>query len=179
MPPAARPIARAPEPGERSPALPGAAAPDSPRVIAFLRHTGCPFAERTLREARDRAEAEPDVRFFAVSHAPERATDAWAEAVGGRGEVEILIDEERFLYAAWGLGRSSLGHFMGGRSLRAVGALARRGIRNRHADGTRWQAAGTFALDASGTVRWRHLPEHAGDEPDLAEAAKAARLPAT
>jgi len=148
-------------------------------VVSFLCHTGCPFAETTLHELRDLGQAEPDLRVVAISHAPTAATDAWAEAVGGRGAVEIVIDEERELYAAWGLGRSSLGHFMGRRSLRAVGALARRGIRNRHADGTRWQAAGTFALDASGTVRWRHLPEHAGDLPDLAEGARAAQASAT
>lgn len=176
LPPAARPVSRAPEPGEPAPALPDTAAASAPRVVAFLRHTGCPFAERTLQELRARADAEPDVSFVAVSHAPEAATDAWAEAVGGRGSVQILIDADRSLYAAWGLGRSSLAHFMGRRSLRAVGGLARRGIRNRHSDGTRWQAAGTFALDASGTVRWRHRPEHAGDLPDLADAARAAQL---
>jgi hypothetical protein len=35
-------------------------------------------------------------------------------------------------------------------------------------------AAGrTFAVGADGTVRWRHLPEHAGDLPDLEAAAQA------
>jgi hypothetical protein len=55
-----------------------------------------------------------------------------------------------------------------------VRRLAKDGIRNRHPHGTRWQQAGTFAVDASETVRWRHLPEHAGDLPDLDSAVAAA-----
>jgi hypothetical protein len=55
----------------------------------------------------------------------------------------------------------------------AVG-LARKGIRNRHPVGSRWQRAGTFAVDAGGTIVWRHLPRHAGDLPDLDAAADVA-----
>jgi hypothetical protein len=63
---------------------------------------------------------------------------------------------------------------MGPKSLKAVVRLAREGIHNRHPQGSRWQSAGTFAVDASGTVRWRHLPEHAGDLRDLDRARAAA-----
>jgi hypothetical protein len=91
--------------------------------------------------------------------------------------VEVLLDVDRSFYAAWGLGRSSLGHFLGRRSLGEVMRLAREGIRNRHPDGTRWQQAGAFAVDASDIVRWRHLPEHAGELPDLEEAAAAVAAP--
>ena len=48
-----------------------------------------------------------------------------------------------------------------------VARLARQGIRNRHSAGTRWQTAGTFAVDGAGTVRWRHLPRDAADLPAL------------
>jgi len=144
-------------------------------VVAFLRHTGCPFAEATARALRDAAAEAPEIRWVAVSHAPAESTERWCEAIGGIGEVRVLIDRDRRTYAAWGLGRSSLGHWLGRRSLGRVAQLARHGIRNRHPEGTRWQQAGTFAVDGSGTVRWRHLPEHAGDLPDLAGAAAAAR----
>jgi hypothetical protein len=87
--------------------------------------------------------------------------------------VRLVIDEERLAYGAWGLGRTTVSHFMGRRSLRAIAELARRGIRNRHPVGTRWQRAGTFAVDAAGTVVWRHIPAHAGDLPDLEEAVTA------
>jgi hypothetical protein len=93
--------------------------------------------------------------------------------VGGLGDAVLLSDPERTSYAAWGLGRSSLAHFAGRRSLGQVARLAREGVRNRHPHGTRWQQAGTFAIDAEHVVRWRHLPTHVGDLPDIAEAASA------
>ena len=172
LPPPATPTASPPEVGERAPELPDGAPRDRPLVIAFLRHTGCPFAEWTARELRAAAERDPDVAWVAVSHAPPEATEKWAEAVGGLDGVTLLSDPERRSYASWGLGRSSLSHFAGRRSLGQVAKLAREGIRNRHPDGTRWQQAGTFAVDAGDIVRWRHLPEHAGDLPALANAAK-------
>jgi hypothetical protein len=160
-------------PGEPAPELP--VRPDGrPLVLAFLRHTGCPFAEATFRAVRDLAEREPELRLVAVSHASDVSTSEWCDAVaGGTGPVELVIDENRRLYAAWGLGRSSLAHFMGPHSLREVTRLARQGIRNRHPQGTRWQTAGTFALGPDLTVRWVHIPIHAGELPDLAAAARA------
>ncbi|MEA2430441.1 MAG: hypothetical protein QOI19_914 [Thermoleophilaceae bacterium] len=180
LPPAAHPTAEPPELGEaaRRLPLPGRAG-DGPAVIAFLRHTGCPFAEATLRALREAAATHPEVAWVAVSHAGPEATQRWCDAIGGRGDVEVLLDVDRRCYAAWGLGRSSLGHFMGRRSLTEVTRLARGGIRNRHPDGTRWQQAGTFALDGAAVLRWRHLPEHAGDLPDLDAAAGAATAMAT
>jgi AhpC/TSA antioxidant enzyme len=174
--PSALPTAEPPQPGEPARRLPPPGrSGQGPAVIAFLRHTGCPFAEATLRALRDAAAARPEIDWIAVSHAGPEATQRWCDAIGGRGDVEVLLDVERSFYAAWGLGRSSLGHFMGRRSLSEVARLAREGIKNRHPDGTRWQQAGTFAVDASDVIRWRHLPEHAGELPDLEEAAVAVR----
>lgn len=128
-----------------------------------------------MRAMSAEAERDPDAQWIAVSHARLEATDRWCAAVGASHRVRLVIDEDRTLYGAWGLGRSSLTHFMGRRSLRAVAQLARNGIRNRHPAGTRWQMAGTFAIDSAGKVVWRHVPEHAGDLPDLAAALAAAR----
>jgi hypothetical protein len=172
VPPRALATAEPPALGDRAPALPdpGLVGGRS-AVIAFLRHTGCPFAEATMIALRD---MPGELDRVAISHAPPDATARWCEAVGGCGKVRVLGDPGRESYAAWGLGRSSLAHFMGRRSLSEVGRLAGRGIRNRHPDGTRWQQAGTFAVDARGIVRWRHIPGHAGELPDLADAAEAA-----
>jgi AhpC/TSA antioxidant enzyme len=176
LPPAALPTADPPEPGDEARRLPAPGrSGDGPAVIAFLRHTGCPFAEVTLRALRDAAAAHPDIDWIAISHAGPEATQRWCDAIGGRGEVEVLLDVDRRCYAAWGLGRSSLAHFLGRRSLGEVARLARQGIRNRHPEGTRWQRAGTFAVDGAGVVRWRHLPAHAGELPGLDEAAAALR----
>jgi hypothetical protein len=142
-------------------------------VVAFLRHTGCPFAEATARALREAAAAEPQVEWVAVSHAPAEATARWRDAIGGLPGISVLIDPDRVHYATWGLGRTSLGHFMGRRSLGDVARLARHGIRNRDPAGTRWQGAGTFAIDENGIVRWRHAPAYAGDLPDLADALRA------
>lgn len=173
LPPPAVAVAEATALGDRAPALPGGERAPHRAVVAFLRHTGCPFAEATAQELTVQAARRADVRWIAVSHAPLEATRRWAAAVGLRG-VDLVADPERQAYAAWGLGRTGAAHFMGPGSLRAVGALARRGIRNRHPDGTRWQSAGTFAVDDDGIVRWRHVPAHAGELPDLAAAAGAA-----
>ncbi|HEV3230041.1 MAG TPA: AhpC/TSA family protein [Solirubrobacteraceae bacterium] len=175
VPPRPTAVAEVPRPGQKAPPLDRALG-GRPLVVAFLRHVGCPFAEATFSELSQRAAGEDHVHFIAVSHASPAATREWCSAVaGGPGAVELVFDEQRSIYAAWGLGRSSLAHFMGTRSLRAVADLGRKGVRNRHPSGTRWQTAGTFAVDAAGVIRWVHVPEHAGSLPDLDAAALAAR----
>jgi hypothetical protein len=143
--------------------------------VCFLRHTGCPFAEATMRAARELAHATPDVEIVAVTHSDPARTAAWLGRVGGAGPVRVVTDEGRTAYAAWGLGRTTLRHFAGARSLRGVARQAARGVRNTRAHGTRWQGAGTFAVDGAGVVRRRHVPAHAGDLPDLAAAVRVAR----
>jgi hypothetical protein len=173
LPPRALALRSAPRPGESARELPLALEDGRPANVAFLRHAGCPFAETTMRMLRDAAARSPQVQWIAISHAPEDATERWCRAVGGTDGVRVASDPSRRTYADWGLGRTGLGHFLGGRSLRAVGSLARQGIRNRHPHGTRWQSAGTFALDDHGIVRWRLLPAHAGELPDLDSALRA------
>ena len=166
--PAARlAVASPPAIGDLARPLPAPEDADRPAVIAFLRHAGCPFAEQTVQLLRAAADGEPSIRWLAISHADERATSAWLTAVGGSGAVEVISDPSRRSYAAWGLGQTNIGHFLGRRSLAAVAALARTGIRNRHPSGTRWQSAGTFAVDRDGRIAYRHLPSHAGELPDL------------
>lgn len=171
LPPRSLPVRGAPSPGQPARDLPIALDGDRAAIVAFLRHAGCPFAERTLQLLREGASRWPELQWIAVSHAPADATGRWCSAVGGAGGVRIASDPSRRSYADWGLGRTRAGHFLGRRSLAAVAGLAKEGIRNRHPAGTRWQSAGTFALDREGIVRWRHLPEHAGDLPDIDEAA--------
>jgi hypothetical protein len=167
-------VAALPELGSAGPIAEPLGEVQGPAVVAFLRHVGCPFSEATMRAMSEEADRQLDVTWIAVSHAGLEATDRWCADVGASHRVRLVIDEERAAYGAWGLGRTSLSHFAGRRSLTAVADLARKGIRNRHPAGTRWQRAGTFALDASGRIAWRHIPRHAGELPDLAAAAAAA-----
>jgi hypothetical protein len=177
LPPLPLPTSAPPEPGEAARELPDPGLTEGrPAVVAFLRHTGCPFAEATARILREAAGSNPDVEWIVVSHAPAVPTARWRDAIGGLPGIRVLIDAERVHYATWGLGRTSLAHFMGRRSLGDVARLAREGIRNRHPEGTRWQAAGTFAVDEDGVVQWHHLPAYAGDLPDPTEALSALGL---
>jgi hypothetical protein len=173
LPAPALAVGSPPDLGDPAPALPVTLEPGRPAVVAFLRHTGCPFAEATLRAMRDAAALDAGVQWVAISHAPADATNRWCRGIGGSAGVQVASDHSRQSYAAWGLGQTSASHFLGRRSLGAATRLARQGIRNTHPTGTRWQSAGTFALDGERIVRWRHLPEHAGDLPDL-DAARAA-----
>jgi hypothetical protein len=160
--------------GQLAPPLPGAPpALGRPRIVAFLRHVGCPFAELTMKTLDEASGRYPHVQFLAVSQGTPAATRRWcAELQMGYG-VMVVDDPTGEIYTAWGLGLTSLGHFLGIRSVCRGAALAARGIRNRHPSGNRWQGAGTFGLDATGVLRWRHLPEHAGDLPDVEAAVRA------
>ena len=162
------PLQSIPSLGMPAPATPQlTVAAGRPCVIAFLRHVGCPFAEATFRRLAPLSQAYPAVEFVAVSHATAAATASWCGTLGGMARVRVVVDTDRTIYAAWGLGLTDARHFLGARSLAAVARLAAGGIRNRHPSGTRWQTAGTFALDTAGIVRWCHIPAHAGDLPDL------------
>jgi hypothetical protein len=167
LPPRKVPLSGSPTIGRPAPPLP--VAPDGrPSIVAFQRHVGCPIAEATQLRLAELGRSLHGVRLVAVSHADEGATRDWCRAIGTQDAgIEIVADPTRQLYAHWGLGRTTLSHFMGRESFRAVQSLAGEGIRNRHPVGTRWQSAGTFALDAQGCVRWMHVPAYAGDMPDL------------
>jgi hypothetical protein len=151
----------------------GHAAPNSPllasdeqlRVVAFIRHVGCPFAENTVRRLRAWAAQHPHVAVFVVSHASAEATAEWCNTIGGADGLRIVIDTQREVHAMWGVGFSSFWHFAGPSSLLGVIALLRKGIRNRSAAGTRWQRAAVFLIDGKQAV-WSHVP-HSAEEFEL------------
>jgi len=119
---------------------------EQPLVLIFVRHSGCPFAERDVKAAR-RAQAEyPQARYCLVTHGDQALTERWLQQIGGVGEVLWYHDAERRLHGAFGLGYSSAWHFMGWRSLLGVIRLWPQGIRNRIATGTRWQKSGVFVV---------------------------------
>ncbi len=146
----------------------GMAAPASPalqderpwRVVAFLRHVGCPFAEHTVKRLRTWADAHPHVAVLAVTHGDEAIACAWLDAIGGLGRLTLVSDPHRQLHGQWGVGHAGLWHFANPRSLLGVAALWRQGIRNRSATGTRWQRAAVFLVH-EGQVLWVHAPRSA------------------
>ena len=48
------------------------------------------------------------LQCIAVSHSSPAATQKWLDLIGGAWNVQIVIDEDRAVYAAWGLGLGSV-----------------------------------------------------------------------
>jgi len=123
---------------------------------------------------RAMAPAHPDIRFVAVSHSDQAATDKWLAALpepsrNTQPNLNVIIDAEREVYAAWGLGTSSFWHVLG--SIPSVSKLDKEdGIKVRSTEsGNRWQTAGNFAVDDQGVVKWSRKDERADDMPDFNE----------
>ncbi|RFN47192.1 thioredoxin-like fold protein [Fusarium flagelliforme] len=135
-----------------------------PTLVVFLRHCGYKV---------------PSVHCIAVSHSSEEATDRWLPQVGGTWNIDMVIDEERDLYANWGLGISSTWHAVNPFTMWNVFSLGKNeGIWNRPTEsGSRWQTSGAFAVDRDGTVRWAQVARTADDLPDLKGAMTALGFP--
>ena len=163
-----RPQDPPPSIGERAPVIYGS----HPRLIVFVRHVGCPFAEATVRDLELWRRRLPALPMAVMSQGDEMHLKSWLQEIGAMGLVEpghvIRADPEAF--RLWRIPVTSATHFLGPRSLGGVLRLAVRGIRNRHPAGSRWLSAAAFVTDADGCIVWRHLPVHAADLPDLSEA---------
>ncbi|KAL6702964.1 hypothetical protein ACN47E_010319 [Coniothyrium glycines] len=149
-----------------------------PVIISFLRHCGCPFAEKTFLNLRAVAQMQPEIHFVAVSHSDQQSTDRWLASLpdphkSRQPNLEILVDPERESYAVWGLGTSSFWHVLG--SIPSVSKLGKEdGINVRPTEsGNRWQTAGNFGVDGQGIVRWSRKDKRADDVPDFNEGIKA------
>ncbi|KAF4989164.1 hypothetical protein FGRMN_9307 [Fusarium graminum] len=168
--PAAKEVGPTVEVGDKAPWSQQLRLPDGkPTLLVFLRHCGCPFAEKTFRTLADLSDKVPGVHCVAVSHSSEEATDKWLPQVGGTWNVDVVIDQERNLYANWGLGISSTWHAVNPLTLWNVFSLGKNeGIWNRPTEsGSRWQTSGAFAVDRDGTIRWAQVARTADDLPDL------------
>ncbi|KAK2066568.1 hypothetical protein P8C59_000373 [Phyllachora maydis] len=140
-------------------------------IVTFLRHCGCPFAEKTFRRLTAFSVKHPEVRCIAVSHSSPEATDRWVVAVGGEWEVEVVVDPGRELYAQWGLGPSTAWHALSPWTLYRAYRLGQdEGIWNRATEsGSRWQTGGVFAVDEAGFVRHARVAATADEVPDFDE----------
>lgn len=180
----------APRDGQTTPEPPavGASAPQTskiqlsgaPTVITFLRHCGCPWAEKTFLNLREVARDHRTTSFIAVSHSSQAATDTWLASLPQSGSepdnLQVIVDEGREAYTAWGLGVASFGHVLSPTGLYNVWKLGREeGIWNRPTEsGSRWQTSGSFGVDGSGVVKWSQPAQVAEDIPDFEEGAVAA-----
>jgi hypothetical protein len=72
---------------------------NKPTIIAFLRHCGCPFAEKTYLVLREAARKHVDIDFIAVSHSDEQSTHKWFKSIGETenepDNLRLVVDNER------------------------------------------------------------------------------------
>jgi hypothetical protein len=138
----------------------------------MLRLTRHQVAEKTFKRMTALAAEHESVKFIAVSHSSQEATERWIPQVGGTWGIEVITDEERDLYSAWGLGISSTWHALSPSVLWSVYRLGKdEGIWNRPTEsGSRWQTSGAFAVSRFGSIAWSHVAVSAADIPNLDEA---------
>ncbi|KAF1830756.1 hypothetical protein BDW02DRAFT_572708 [Decorospora gaudefroyi] len=185
MSPPAMKTAEQPAVGQKAPSAPKLPAHNGqPTIISFLRHCGCPFAEKTFLSLRTIAPAHPNIRFVAVSHSDRASTDRWLASLpepskNNQPNLTIVVDAEREAYAAYGLGTTSFWHVLG--SISSVAKLGKEdGINVRPTEsGSRWQAAGNFGIDGEEVVRWSRKDERADDVPNFKDGVDAVLFGAT
>lgn len=152
-------------------------------AINVLQRVCCSFiikltvqvAEKTFISLRKIATDHSDVHCIAVSHSDAFATAKWTEAVGGAGGIQVIVDHERKLYGAYGLGVSSFWHTFNPWSMRSAFKLGwEEQIWNRPTEsGSRWQTAGTFAIDAEGAIKSVKIATSANENGDFEGALEA------
>lgn len=128
---------------------------------------------------RDAALAHPNIHFIAVSHSSQQHTDKWQHDIIGEdanpANLEVVVDDKREIYAAWGLGVASVWHVLKPQSLYDIYKMAKEdGIVNRPTEsGYRFQTSGHWAVDGQGKVVWGGVAGSANELPDFDEAVRA------
>lgn len=146
------------------------------------------------------------IHCVAVSHSSPQATKKWIDLLGGAWNVEVVIDEDRSLYASWGLGLGGVWHIFhpaaqiqGWKEKGWLGEQVADGIQKQNARvkvqekrgaeddgeddddlsgamGTKWQEAGAFAVDGKGTVIWGGKALRVDDMMNLEDGARILEL---
>lgn len=124
--------------------------------------------------------AHLNIDFIAVSHSNQQHTDKWQHDILGDAEtpaanLEVIVDEKREMYAAWGLGVASVWHVLKPQSLYDLYKMAKEdGIVNRPTEsGYRFQTSGHWAVDGKGKIVWGGVAGSANELPDFDEAVRA------
>ncbi|PHH58796.1 hypothetical protein CDD81_4578 [Ophiocordyceps australis] len=83
-----------------------------PVLVVFLRCVGCAFAQQTFLTLRTLANRHPSLSCIAISHASPAATRKWIDLLGGSWSVSIIHDQDRAIYATWGLGTAGMWYLL-------------------------------------------------------------------
>jgi hypothetical protein len=89
------------------------------------------------------------VHCIAISHSSQGATQKWLDLIGGAWNVEVVIDEDRSIYAAWGLGLGSVWYLFNPTS-QVAGFQNKGWLGNRVAESI--QRTGTFKREQAVTA---------------------------
>lgn len=146
--------------------------------IKQRRRTDSPaVAEKTFLQLRETANKNPSIHFVAVSHSNQEHTTKWQQEIGGANpsNLEVVVDEKREFYGAWGLGVASVWHVLNPKGLYELYKMAKEeGIMNRPTEsGFRWQTSGAWAVNGKGKVVWGGVAAVANEIPDFGDAVKA------
>ncbi len=151
---------------------------EAPRLVVFLRHTGCTFCREALSDlAAKRARIEAAGARIVLVHMGIETQSAETFARYGLADVDRISDPERVLFRAFGLRRGTLRQLFGWQVwVRGVRAAILGGHWVGPLVGDGFQMPGAFVLHHGEIVRaFRH--ETAADRPDYLELA-ACELPA-
>jgi hypothetical protein len=125
---------------------------------------------------RSLANRHTSIHFIAVSHCTQQATDEWLRKVGGSWNVDMIVDQNRDLYALWGLGTSNWGHLLNPRNGYNQVLLGKNeGVWGQQVGegGNRWQMGGAYAIDERGVVKWGGPMKSVDEAIDFEAACKA------
>lgn len=132
--------------------------------------------EKLFISLRSLANRYTSIHFIAVSHCTQQATDEWLRKVGGSWNVDMIVDQNRDLYALWGLGMSNWGHLLNPRNGYNQVLLGKNeGVWGQPVGegGNRWQTGGAFAVDERGVVKWGGAMKSVDEGMDFEAACKA------
>ena len=114
-------------------------------------------AEKLFVRLRVLANRHTSIHFIAISHCTPDATAEWVKRIGGAWNVDVIVDQERDLYALWGLGISTWGHVLHPRNgFNQVMLRKNEGVWGQQVGegACRWQLGGSYAVDTRGVVTW-------------------------
>lgn len=131
-------------------------------------------AHQTLLHARTLHSRHPAMAIVLVSHCTLSATTAWLSSLGGSWGIQVIIDESKNLYAAWGLGQSTTWYVYNPVTQMEVRKLGtNEGIWGTAVaeGGDRWLMGGYWAVDGNGRILCGGRSEKCEEKMDLAGAA--------
>lgn len=172
-----------PKVGERAPQIEGVNYTSSAHIIAFVRHCGCPFAEKEVRQLGEISKKYESIRIVIVAHSEENVVQDWFKRIGEshfdknalkNKRVIVKSDPNYNLFNAFGIGQLGWTQLFTKQTFGLLKELANEGIKNTQTGqgSNRWLNSGGFTVDHGGIIRWAKVAEEAADVCNYKEAVK-------